>query len=134
MAHAIPARLSPAEGRRFGLTVGAAFLLLAALAGWRDRENVGFLLGLVGTLLVLGGLVAPAWMGPVHARWMALARVLSRVTTPVVLGVMYLLVFSVIGFLRRIGGNPLVHEERQGGFWIARPEGARRSGSLRRQF
>ena len=34
----VPARLTPAEGRKFGLTVGAAFLVLAAIPWWRGHR------------------------------------------------------------------------------------------------
>ncbi len=53
MAARIPARLSPAEGRKFGLTVGIAFLILGSvLRFWRHKETAGAVLGGLGALLV----------------------------------------------------------------------------------
>ena len=40
MESRVPARLTPAEGRKFGLLVGGAFLLLAALL-WRRTHVTG---------------------------------------------------------------------------------------------
>ena len=49
-------------------------------------------------------------LGPVERAWMGLAHAISKVTTPIVMGVMYLLVLTPVGLLRRrFGGNPLVH-------------------------
>src|SRR5438093_8943046 len=70
LAGRISARLTVAEGRRFGLTVGAAFLALAGLAWWRGRAHAGITFAVIGGLLILGGLLLPAHLGPVFRAWM----------------------------------------------------------------
>jgi hypothetical protein len=83
----------------------------------------------------MAGLIIPTSLGPVERAWMALAHAISKLTTPIVMGVMYLLVITPVGALRRsFGGNPLVHSSTAGTFWQPRPEGKRRSNSLSRQF
>lgn len=135
MAAGISARLTSSQGRRFGLTVGGAFLVLAAVAWWRGHPMLVNILAGVGGLLVLAGLIVPTRLGPVERAWMALAHAISKVTTPIVMGVMYLLVLTPVGWLRRtLGGNPLVHQAEAESYWHKRPEGHRRSGDLRRQF
>lgn len=135
MAKRIPARLTPQQGRRFGLTVGGAFLVFAAIAWWRTHPNASMVLGMLGGVLVLAGFAFPTHLGPVERAWMALAHAISRVTTPIVMGVMYLGVLLPVGVLRRgFGGNPLVHAQVDEGFWRHRPAGARQSRSMRRQF
>jgi hypothetical protein len=143
MAEGIPARLgkrpgkrlTAAEGRRFGLTVGAAFLVFAAIAWWRGHPTTASVLGTPGILLAASGLVIPTLLGPVERAWMGLAHAISKVTTPIVMAVMYMGVLLPVGVLRRsLGGNPLVHAEQAHGYWRSRPETARRSGSMRRQF
>jgi hypothetical protein len=127
--------LTRAEGRRFGLTVGGAFLALAAVAWWRGRNTVASILAAVGSCLVLAGLIIPTRLGPVERAWMGLAHALSRVTTPITLGAIFLLVLLPVGVLRRVlGGNPLVHRAHDGSYWKERPEGERRSRSMKRQF
>jgi len=135
MAEGIHARLTAAQGRRFGLTLGAAFLVLAGILWWRDLSMASRLLAVAGAALAIAGLLVPTHLGPVERAWMALAHAISKVTTPIVMGLMYLLVVTPIGFLRRaFGGNPLVHAEHQKSYWHGRPEGARRSKNLARQF
>ena len=73
-------------------------------------------------------------LGPVERAWMKLAHLISKVTTPIVMGVMYLLVLTPVGLLRRsLGGNPMVHDPQSGSYWKSRPEG-KRAGNLTRQF
>jgi hypothetical protein len=127
--------MTAAHGRRFGLTVGTAFLVFAGIAWWRGHPTTTMVLGGLGGLLVLSGLIVPTHLGPVERAWMALAHAISKVTTPIVMGVMYLVVLFPAGVLRRgIGGNPLVHAEQEYSYWRARPAGSRRSASMRRQF
>jgi len=134
MAAGVPARLTAAQGRRFGLTVGAAFLVFAAIAWWRGHLTTAEVLGGLGTTLSVAGLVIPTLLGPVERAWMQLAHLMSKVTTPIVMGVMYLLVLTPIGLLRRtLGGNPMVHVAVGGSYWKSRPAG-RRAGNLSRQF
>jgi hypothetical protein len=127
--------MTPSAGRRFGLTVGGAFLAISGLMWWRDYPTASTVFGALGLALGLAGFVIPSHLGPVERAWMALAHAISRVTTPIVMGVMYLLVLTPAGALRRtLGGNPLVHAEQDHGYWRSRPAGARRSADMRRQF
>jgi hypothetical protein len=130
----IPARLTPSQGRKFGLTVGIAFLALAALLHfWRHRETVAAVMGSVGALLVLAALLIPTRLGPLERGWMALARAISKITTPIFMGVVFFVVVTPIGLLMRlVGRRPLVHPERDGGFWMAPASGGR--SDLERQF
>ena len=135
MAGNIPARLTPVQGRSFGLTVGLAFVALALFGWWRGHPATATVLGVPGLLLALAGLAIPTRLGPIQRAWMGLAHAISKVTTPIVMGAIYFCVLTPVGLLRRrLGGNPLVHRSAEEGYWKSRPEGARRSGSMKRQF
>jgi len=134
MAAGVPARLTAAEGRRFGLTVGGAFLVLGAVAWWRGHPTTTTALAGLGGVLVIAGLVIPMHLGPVERAWMKLAHLISKVTTPIVMGAFYLLVLTPIGLIRRtIGGNPLAHVPQNASYWKSRPAG-HRAGNLTRQY
>lgn len=140
MEERIPARLSSSspyssrDGRRFGFTVGAAFVVLAALSRWRGHDIVPTLLAIAGGALVLGALIVPSRMRVVEDRWMRLALAISRVTTPILMGALYFLVLTPIGLIRRAMGNNAIAGERETtSFWVKRPIGGRR-GNLERQF
>ncbi len=134
MAAGVPARLTAAQGRRFGLPVGGAFLFFAAAARWRGHPTIATVLAVLGGALSVSGMVIPTFLGPVERAWMTLAHRISKVTTPIVMGLMYLLVLTPVGVLRRtFGGNPMVHHAQDGSYWKSRPEG-RRVGNLSRQY
>lgn len=126
MAGTVPARLTAAEGRTFAFTVGAAFLVLAAVAWWREHPVARVVLGGLGGVLLAGGLLVPTRLGPVQRAWMGLAHALSKVTTPIVMAIVYFAVVTPIGLLMRaIGRRTLVHVERDGSYWTAPPSGGR---------
>jgi len=129
----IRTRLSRAEGRRFGLVVGTAFVIIAAISLWRGHRIPPYVLGGIGGGLWLGGLLFPGHMSPVYNAWMAFAHALSKVTTPIFMTIVYLLVLTPTGLLMRLfGRQPLVARPRDGGFWETKDPST--TGDLSRQF
>lgn len=95
--------------REFGLLVGGILVLLGGWPLWRGRGGP-FSQGLlvVGALLVILGLVAPFLLRWPYRGWMALAEALSVVMTSVILTIVYFLVVTPLGLLRRVlGSDPL---------------------------
>jgi hypothetical protein len=129
----IPARLTAREGRRFGLVVGAAFSILAALVWWRGHSAAWKVLGVLGGALLIAGVLVPTRLGPVQRGWMGLARMLSKVTTPIAMGFVWLLVVTPTALIMRaLGRRPLRHAEKDGSFWAPPQSGGR--SDMKRQF
>jgi hypothetical protein len=124
--------LTPGEGRKFALTLAVAFDVLGGVAWWRGSSRATLVFGAVAGAFALGGLLVPGKLGPVYRAWMGFARALSRVTTPIFMGVVYFLVITPIAAIRRtVGGNPLrAHRGATG--WVDRQQAPR--GDLTRQF
>lgn len=133
MATGIPTRLTSREGRTFGFTVGLAFAGLAGIAAWRGHSVTWMVLTLVSGALLISGAVVPAKLGGVQRGWMAFAHLLSKVTTPVIMGIVYFLVITPIALVRRaIGRQPLKHRESDSSFWLPPSPGGR--SNMERQF
>ena len=134
METGVSARLTPAEGRKFGLLVGGAFLVLTLLL-WRRGHVIGASVAAVlAAGLIAGGLAAPSRLGPVYHGWMALAKMISKVTTPVFMGAIYFLVLTPAGLLARLlGHRPLSRARGATTYWHSRPAGARR-GEMDHQY
>ena len=132
MAEGIPARLTPREGRRFALPVGIAFLIFSGSAWWRDHHAVAPVLGGLGMLLLVAGALVPARLGPVFRAWMGLAHAISKVTTPIFMGIVYFIVILPIGLgMRLLGRNPIRHPPIGGSFWF---EHNQPRGEMKDQF
>ncbi len=134
MATGIRTRLSASEGRRFGFTLGAAFSALGGLTWWRDRPTAALILFSIAGLLFLAAVVAPRSLGPVERAWMGFAHLLSKVTTPLFLGIIYFLVITPFGVVGRLfGRRPLSAVDTKDSFWVSRGEDEVRTG-MTRQF
>ncbi len=133
MAKRIPARLSAKEGRKFGFTLGMAFLLFGGIAWWRDHETISYALWAIAGLLLVAGLFFPARLGPVQRAWMGMALAISKVTTPIFMGIMYFVVFAPMGSVMRLfGHNSLTTHHGSDSAWVPRAAGHR--SDLERQF
>ena len=134
MAHGIPTRLSAAEGRKFAFTVGIAFLVLAGISYWRGHTRVPVVLGSLGGVLLLAGVLVPTLLGPVQRGWMGFAHLLSKVTTPIFMGIVYFIVITPIGLFRQmIGKNAMVPASSPAtGYWAVRDPNVR--SDMRRLF
>ncbi len=124
--------MSPAEGRKFALTVGAAFVALAGFTWWRGHERFATVVGALGAAFLLAGLIAPGQLGLIYRGWMAFGLALSKITTPIFMGIVYFVVITPMGIFRRaIGRNALIARGTTT-VWATRDLQA--SSDLNRQF
>ena len=70
-------QIASREGRRFGFTIGSAFIVLGGITWWRDHEILSQFLAGTGSLLFLGALITPSWLKPIERGWMFSDLVLS---------------------------------------------------------
>ena len=127
---------TPRELRRFGLTVGGAFAVLATISWWRGHEWPPLVLGTLATVLLVPAVVLPRILGPVERGWMAFAEVLGRFNTRVILTVLFGLVMTPIGAIRRRLRDPLdrrLHDGRTTS-WVTRPSEPVDIARYRQQF
>lgn len=86
----------------------------------------------LGGLLVAAGLLMPGRMGPIHRAWMGFALAISKVTTPIFMGIVFFLVIMPVGLVMRLlGRNPIRHRPVNGSFWASHGEGR---GAMTNQF
>ena len=124
---------TPRVLRSFALTVGGAFVALGALLLLRGRA-AWWVPATLGVALAVAGLAAPARLGPLYRAWMRMALAISRVTTPIFMGIVYFLILTPLGAaMRLLGRRPLGRERSATSFWVARPPGERKS-DMTRQF
>lgn len=109
--HSIP-ELDAAGLRRFAFATGAIFAgLFGLFFPW--LLSVGFPTWpwILAAGLGLWGLIAPASLRPVYIGWMKLGLLLNRITTPIILGILFFLVLMPIGIvMRTFGKDPMQRE------------------------
>ncbi len=106
--------------REFGLIVGGVFVLLSGWWLYRGKfSNAAHITLPLGSLLVLLGLLWPKALIWPNRGWMLLAEGLSFVTTRIILGIVFFLVVTPIGVVKRLlGWDPLNRRsDRRSSYW-----------------
>lgn len=123
---------SARQGRRFAFLVGGAGAVCALLAVGRGHPIGGGVAGVVAVTLLCAGVFFPARLRRVEAAWLSLSHALSRVTTPVMLTVVWLVGFVPMALLLRlVGKRPLARADNAPTFWQDRDASHRRSDPKR---
>ena len=103
--HVIP-DLDRAGLRSFGLTTGG---ILAALFGlffpWLLGNTIPLWPWVMCGTLVVWALIAPASLRPVYRGWMRFGLLMNRITTPIILSLVFYIVITPIAFIRRLLGK-----------------------------
>ena len=125
------------QEREFGLVVGG--VLLALGGWWLYRGKTGPVPSgcvVVGALLMLLGMTFPRVLYWPYRGWMALAGVLGWVMTRVVLGLVYFLMVTPIGAVKRLlGWDPLGRRAAPSDtYWREYPERHRETRHYEKMF
>ena len=130
--------------RGFGLVFAAAFALIgvwpALELGWIPRLDPASLrlwaLVIAGAFLGLA-FAAPALLNPLNRLWFAFGLLLSKVMTPVVLGLLYALTVVPTGLIMRLRGRDLLSlriDKARKSYWIVREPPGPARGTMSNQF
>ena len=106
--------------REFGLVVGGVFVLLSGWWLYRGKFiNAAYVTLPLGTLLILFGLLWPRALVLPNRAWLLLAEGLSFLTTRIILGLVFFLVMTPIGLVKRLfGWDPLDRRSaRSSSYW-----------------
>jgi hypothetical protein len=119
--------------RSFGLVVAAGFLLMTIAPWLRHREPRWWAL-LVAVPLAVLAIVRPRTLRPLNVAWTWLGLTLNRVTSPVMLALVFYLAVMPTGLLMRAFGHDPMRRKRAPGtasYWLPRSSD---KGSMSRQF
>lgn len=126
--HETYAELGEIEGpsnRAFGLTVGGiliAFAAIGSLLGHMPPTLAKILLA-VGAPLVVLGFLFPKVLGPLNTLWMKFGLLLGMIVTPILMFLIYILMFTPFGVVMRARGyDPLRlrRDEAAHSYWVER--------------
>ena len=101
--------------RKFGWTFAAAFLFFGALYHpWMI---------VVAGIIVIITLTHAEWLAPAKRAWMKLGDILGRIVSPIVMGVIYFVIFTPVAIVMRMAGRDalkLRYERALPSYWTRR--------------
>jgi hypothetical protein len=122
--------------REFGLTVGIAFGVLAALLFWRHKAHYIYFVP-VSAALILLGLIVPTALRSVRRGWMAMAAGIGFVMARVILTILFFGVFTPLGGIARLLGRKFLDKDidkSRPSYWVYKETATARSDRLEKQF
>ena len=128
--------VTSSSDRTFGLVFAAVFSLIAAWRWWKAAPLVEWWLAGAVVFAVVA-LLAPGILGPLNRAWVKLGLLMFHVVNPIVLGVLFYLVFLPIGLLLRGSGKDLLRlrfDSAADSYWINRVPPGPPPESMRNQF
>jgi hypothetical protein len=99
--------------RSFGLTVGGMFAVIGFWPLFLRGEDVRWWAVILAGLLMVPALVFPRSLSWVYKPWMALGHIMGWINTRIILGVVFYVIVTPIGRIRRLlGKDPMGREIR----------------------
>jgi hypothetical protein len=139
MSHESLDRNEPVQGssnRTLGLTFAAVFLIIALYpVVFGDPLRMWSML--IAGVFVAAALVLPRVLDPLNKVWTRFGLMLHKVTSPIVLGLMFFVVVTPIGLLMRaLGKDPLrlKADANASTYWVDRAPPGPRPDTLPNQF
>jgi len=93
--------------RKFGMLFFAVFAIIAGVAFYRTQSLGNITFAFAGAALLMLGLtwLYPKMLRPLNMAWMSLGLWLGKIVSPVVLGLVFLLLFTPLALVLRLCGR-----------------------------
>ena len=124
------------SNRSFGLTVGI-FLAVIALAPLLHAGPLRWWVAAPASILLIAAVFFPSLLSVPNRLWMKLAWLISRITNPLITGLMFYLVFTPAAILCRWMGKDFLRlkfNETVDTYWIPRQPPGPPPETMRNQF
>jgi len=121
--------------RSFGLVFGVVFCIIAC---WPllYLESPRWWALAIAIAFAIVALLRPQLLHQLNLAWLALGRLLHKIVSPLVMGVIFFAIVTPTGWIMRLNGKDLLSLKRrpdQKSYWI-RPEPARSETEMKNQF
>lgn len=122
--------------RGFGLVFAGFFALVSVLSWWRGHTGWHWTLPLAAVFLVVAYTV-PHILGPLNRLWLKFGLLLYKVMNPLVLGLLFFITITPIGFVMRALGKDFLRlqmDRSAKSYWIDRTPPGPPPQSMKNQF
>jgi len=123
------------SNRKFGLFFTAVFLIAAAYSYRINSHAWLYVLGGLGVAFLIITLVNSEVLLPLNKLWMKFGLILGMIVSPVMMGVIFFVIFTPIAISMRLCGRDVLRLrlKKKSSHWVSRETEAQ-SGTFKNQF
>jgi hypothetical protein len=122
--------------RSFGFVFAAVFAIIGCWPLIHGAAPRWWALGLAAAFAAVA-LARPQLLHPLNRAWLAFGRLLHRVVSPLVMGMVFFTVVTPTGWIMRLRGKDVLSLKRRpdrDSYWITREPSPPQPESMKRQF
>lgn len=121
---------------KFGFFFSVIFLSIAGYLSYYQLFVPAFFLLFLSLLFFVISVFRPEYLGPLNHIWFKIGMILNMIVSPVVLGVIFFLLITPIGFLGKLFGRDALRKNKSNSetFWLEREDKIIEPDSFKQQF
>jgi hypothetical protein len=127
----------PPSEKSFGITFAVVAAIIAAWLFWRKGlPGWAIIAALAAIAFFASAYLAPALLRPFNLAWLKFGLLLHKAINPLIMGLLFFLVFTPMGFVMRRAGKDflrLARDPAEASYWVRRDPAAP-TGSMKNQF
>ncbi len=113
------------SNRQFGFTFAGFFFLLATQRLYSHNIQGLKITLLLAASFTVATIIMPNVLGPLNRLWLRFGDLLHKITSPLIMALLFYVVITPMGFMLRLfGWDPLrlKYETKTPTYWISRPQ------------
>jgi len=130
--------VKPPSEKSFGITFAVVFGLIAAWLYWRKHVPIWpVVTGGAAVFFLAAGFLTPKLLRPLNLVWLKLGLLLHKIVNPIVMGLLFFVVFTPMGFIMRLAGKDPLKLKRDSAastYWSPREPSSGIEPSMKNQF
>jgi|TARA_B110000858_G_C17677949_1_gene415146 hypothetical protein len=108
------------SNRNFGVVFFVVFLIIG-LWPLLEKSEIRYWSVFISSIFLLLGLINSNLLSPLNKIWFNFGKLLSKIITPLIMGVIFFLVVTPIGLIMRVLGKDILslkYNENSKSYWI----------------
>ena len=123
---------SSSSNRSFGI-VFFAFFLIVGLWPIYNYSTIRTWAIVVALIFLILGILNSKYLTPLNKIWIKFGLLLGKIVSPIVMGIIFFIVITPIGFIMKLFGQDLLNKKysQNSSYWINKKD---KFGSMKKQF
>lgn len=114
------------SNKKFGYFFSAVFIIASVYLLYLNKKLIAAFLLFIALIIFFTTLTKPYLLLPLNKMWMRLGLCIGKITSPIILGIIFFILFTPYGiFMRMIGRDILrLKRNKDTSYWIIRSKNA----------